>query len=846
MGDVKKRKMPSTKRGGRWKAVGRAAGRTVAWTAVWAWRIAVVALIGAVAVVAWLHLVGVPRYLLDGLLTELEAQGYVVETDGVKLEIDRGLTARGVRVYADREAPEPFMTAESLSAAVDVPLLLRRREASPLLELQGGRVHLPVGREGGRALVAEGIGLRFSMRGEEMVIRGFEGEAMGVRLKGRGAVYGTGGEGGFEGNAVTLLTEALADAPESALQAMDWWGRVHFEEKPEIEFTFSVYPEHPEANAAAVHLHAGAGRVLRVGFTGASVSAQWRDGKVRVGDWTVEADGGRASGTATWDPETGTVDLAAKNSLKASTVYGGLPPPWRKQMEAWLGTEAGAMEFPVFASVEAGPAPAEELIRKAKGRGGCGGFSLKGREITHVSAEFECEGGAIRVAKARLETGGETASEIEATEAVLDTSTMAWSTRLSGKVRPDVATAFLPEDGVLRDVLGRFGFTETVEVRGMAKGDADGNWEVRGPVKGKNFTLHGVEVGAAKALVRVNGNGLEVRDFEIQRPEGEARGNVTLDWNRQTVEFQADSSLAARATLGFLGPVVEEFFEGFRLDGPFRAKAEGTFDYGTLALNDIRGHVYGEGMGWGRWLADWVEVDLEVTGKRVSLTALEAGVYGGKAEGAAEFYPVKGAGWWYEAEGAAKNVQLSEALSASLDKGAGELRGEVALSGRCVGSFGEGGSKNAAGAGRISIANGMLFETGLFAGLTAILQKVLPGFNLFAQTDASMDFRIGDGKVSTKNAKVEGALFSVSGEGEYRFDNHLDFEVELQLLRGGLIARLVRLVTLPVTHLLKIRVTGTPADAKWSPENLNPAKLIKLGLSVIPGTGGEEEDAGEE
>lgn len=839
MGSVKGKKQKKPKAGRGWW---RGAGKVAAWVAVWTGRLLVVAAIAAVALLAWLHLVGVPRYVLDGVLAELEEMGYVVETDGVKLEIDRGATARGVRVYADKDAPEPFLTAESLSAAVDVPLLLRRRVASPLLELQGGRLHLPVGKEGGRAVEAEGIGLRFTMRGEEMVVRGFEAEAMGVKFKGRGAVYGLGeGGGGMEGNLVAMLMEALAAAPESALQAMDWWGRVHFAEPPEVEFTFSLYPDHPDANAAAVHVSAGAGRVLRVEFTGASASAQWRDGKVRVGDWTVEADGGRASGSAEWDPATGMAEIKARNSLKASTAYGALPPPWRKQMEAWLGTEAGAMEFPVFASVEAGPAPAEELLGKAKGRVGCGGFSLKGTEIAHVSAEFECDGDVVRVGRARLETGGETASEIEATDAVLDTSTWAWSTKLAGKVRPDMAMAFLPEDGVLLNVLERFGFTEQVEVRGAAKGTADGAWEVRGPVKGRNFTLHGVEVGSAKALVRLNGSGLEIRDFEIQRPEGEARGSVTLDWDRQTVEFKGDSSLAARAVIGFMGPFVEEFFEGFQLDGPCRAKAEGTFDYGTLALNDIRGHVYGEEMGWGRWLADWLEADLEVTGKRLSLTGVEAGVYGGKAEGAAEIYPVRGAGWWYEAEGTAKNVQLAQALAASLDGGAGKLRGEVALSGRCVGSFGAGGSKNAAGAGRISIANGMLFETGLFAGLTAILQKVLPGFNLFAQTDASMDFTIGGGKVRTENAKVEGALFSVSGEGEYRFDNQLDFEVELQLLRGGLLARLVRLATLPVTHLLKIHVTGTPAHAKWSPENLNPAKLIKLGLSVIPGTEGETE-----
>ena len=216
----KKQKKPRVRRG--WW---RGAGKVVVWGVVWTGRLLVVVAIAAVVLLAWLHLVGVPRYVLDGALAELEEMGYVIETDGVKLEIDRGATARGVRVYADKDAPEPFMTADSLSAAVDVPLLLRRREASPLLELQGGRLHLPVGKDGRRAVVAEGIGFRFSMRGEEMVIRGFEAEAMGVKLKGRGAVYGLGGGGGsFEGNAVTMLTEALAEAPESALEAMDWWG----------------------------------------------------------------------------------------------------------------------------------------------------------------------------------------------------------------------------------------------------------------------------------------------------------------------------------------------------------------------------------------------------------------------------------------------------------------------------------------------------------------------------------------------------------------------------------------------------------------------------------------------
>ena len=67
---------------------------------------------------------------------------------------------------------------------------------------------------------------------------------------------------------------------------------------------------------------------------------------------------------------------------------------------------------------------------------------------------------------------------------------------------------------------------------------------------------------------------------------------------------------------------------------------------------------------------------------------------------------------------------------------------------------------------------------------------------------------------------------SVKAAGDYTFDGRLDYRVEVQLLRGGPIATLVRLATLPVTRLLEFRLTGSFEDPRWRPLNLNPAELF--------------------
>ena len=109
-----------------------------------------------------------------------------------------------------------------------------------------------------------------------------------------------------------------------------------------------------------------------------------------------------------------------------------------------------------------------------------------------------------------------------------------------------------------------------------------------------------------------------------------------------------------------------------------------------------------------------------------------------------------------------------------------------------------------------------------------MLSQLLPDFSAFAQTEAGGDFAIRNSRIYSRDIRLEGTVFSVKANGSFGFDNTLDYVAEVQLLRGGMVAKLVRLATLPVTRLLEFRLGGTLSEPTWKPENLTLDIFKKL------------------
>jgi hypothetical protein len=321
-----------------------------------------------------------------------------------------------------------------------------------------------------------------------------------------------------------------------------------------------------------------------------------------------------------------------------------------------------------------------------------------------------------------------------------------------------------------------------------------------------------------------------------------------MAFSNQTLRMDVESTIDARAATRMIAPAVSNFFVPFRLEGPARVRVAGLLDYCNFSLNRLDGHVAAQDFGYGRWKADLAEWDFSVRGRRVAASNMVAEAYGGHAEGSMRLYSLgRDDLWRYEVQlDSVKAVQIDRLLEASIGHPVEKLKGNLYGNGQISGMIGEGQGRTVTGSGRAEIRNGFLMESKLFAGLTSLLGKLLPDFSAFAQTEAGGDYSIRNSRIYSKDIRLEGTVYSIKVAGSFGFDNSLDYVAEVQLLRGGMVASLVRLATMPVTRLLEFRLGGTLAEPTWKPANLTLDVFKKLVGGGEDGGAGNDGGSGEE
>jgi len=108
---------------------------------------------------------------------------------------------------------------------------------------------------------------------------------------------------------------------------------------------------------------------------------------------------------------------------------------------------------------------------------------------------------------------------------------------------------------------------------------------------------------------------------------------------------------------------------------------------------------------------------------------------------------------------------------------------------------------NLVGEGHLACTNGHLARMKIFAGLTDVLSKNVPGISSLSDLDrASFDFTVTNGFFRTENLLVDGDVFSIHGAGSYDMvRDMLDFKVRVHFHESK---SLLGKVTLPITMSL--------------------------------------------
>ncbi len=201
------------------------------------------------------------------------------------------------------------------------------------------------------------------------------------------------------------------------------------------------------------------------------------------------------------------------------------------------------------------------------------------------------------------------------------------------------------------------------------------------------------------------------------------------------------------------------------------------------------------------------------------LTNLTASLYDGNGTGNAafDFRPHNGANYSFEVE--VTNVDL-HALALDLSSPTNHLeRLEGRLNGRFILTSGYSQDwRSCNGYGRVELSDGLLWDVPVFGLLSHGLDYISPGLGNSRATDASGQFLMTNGVLSTDNLQIRTTMVALDGNGTVDLKGNMNAHFTANLLRNvPAIGPFVGVITWPVGEALEFKVTGTWQNPKVRP-----------------------------
>jgi hypothetical protein len=370
--------------------------------------------------------------------------------------------------------------------------------------------------------------------------------------------------------------------------------------------------------------------------------------------------------------------------------------------------------------------------------------------------------------------------------------------------------------------------------------DVQGDLHLTGDFRIRDCSYRGVDLlradGALTIDCRDENYSASMNNLFIVRREGMANVAFSVFPREKRVEFTAESSLEPLAMARMVGILATVTPRHIEIQGASTIEASGVMDVGDQYANtDIRARVQADHIRVHELSCDSGSVDMRMVGRSVTLTNIEASVYGGIGSGnvVLDIPPRGESNCHYRANVSIQNADFERVMQAvrppkSKNAYQGELSGTLQLEGDSSGDY----LKHLKGSGAIHVRDGRVFLLPIFGGLSRFMTKVIPGLDfVLRQSDATSKFEISDGVISTEKVAVEGDILSLKGHGSYVINQELDFDIQVKLMKEHtLVSKLIRVLTYPISKLFEFRVRGTLSEPDWYPVNFSMDLLERVGL----------------
>jgi hypothetical protein len=370
--------------------------------------------------------------------------------------------------------------------------------------------------------------------------------------------------------------------------------------------------------------------------------------------------------------------------------------------------------------------------------------------------------------------------------------------------------------GVASRVLGEFEFREApaviVELRGTAP-SLEG-CTATGELRVSDASYRGVGCETLTSAFRYEKRVLTFPLAQLRRAQGGGTGGLVFDFNRDEVRLLNIRGSAFPTEIAtWIHPNLVRDVEPYRFKAPPNLVVDGLVHTKGGKSTKLTVEVDAPlGMNYtflGRELsAPQISGKLHFWWDRMQIDDLSALLFGGRLRGDAEI-SLRREKPGHTVRMKAENIDFASLtkLYFKYDDSQGRLNGRYDFSGR------GGDARTMRGSGEFTVTDGNVFAIPFLGPFSGILNTIVPGMGYNLARQAYAPFTVNAGVIDTPELVIEGAGFSMIGNGKLFFlDDRMDFDMRInaQGLPGVLL--------FPVSKLFEYTSTDKLSKPEWRPK----------------------------
>lgn len=304
---------------------------------------------------------------------------------------------------------------------------------------------------------------------------------------------------------------------------------------------------------------------------------------------------------------------------------------------------------------------------------------------------------------------------------------------------------------------------------------------------------------------------------------------VRLDWPGDRIYFTNGLGTAnPQKIANAIGPIVANVMHPYHFTRLPTAHVNGYAPLRDSTNADLDFKVVGSApIGWAMLKSPAVSGEIHWIGDTLTLTNFTGVVYGGDGYANAFFVFPSHRGTDFSFDIELQNVNL-HSLATDLKSVSNHLEGRV--SGRFVLTSGSSLDwRSCNGYGNIDLRDGLLWDVPILGMLSPVLNAVSPGMGNSRATDATAQFFMTNGVISTDALDVHASMMRLHYDGTVDLQGNLNAQVTAELLRDvpG-IGPVVNFLTATVTKILEYKITGT-----WKKPESKPVYIPKFLIDML-------------